>query len=128
MSVLQLKPHRLSYLVEEGGYTDTNGDYHKGTSRWEGNIRCDAVPAGASNEMQFEDGVTRKYSYTIYLPKDCRSFAVGEKVKISFSKLITRDVNGQLRLANRKVRFINKDYEFDVKGFHRYQMQCKLWV
>ena len=108
MSVLQLKPHRLSYLITEGGYTDTNGDYHKGASRWEGNIRCDAVPAGASNEMQFEDGVTRRYSYTVYLPKDCREFAVGDRVKLFL-------YNGIVR-------------EYDVKGFHRYQMQCKLWV
>lgn len=108
MAVLQIKPHRLSYYVEEGGYNDTNGDYHRGPSRWEGDIHCDAVPAGAGSEMQFEDGVTRKYSYTVYLPKNCRDFAIGEKVKISL-------YNGVVRT-------------FDVKGFHRYQMQCKLWV
>lgn len=108
MAVLLLKPYRLSYLVEEGGYTDGNGDYHKGESRWFGDIRCDAVPAGASNEIQFEDGVTRKYSYTVYLPKNCIDFNVGDRVRISFGNGIVR--------------------EFDVKGFHKYQLQCKLWV
>lgn len=128
MAVLQLKPHRLSYLVEEGGYTDTNGDYHKGTSFWEGNIRCDAVPAGASNEIQFEDGVTRRYSYTIYLPKNCRSFVTGEKVRLSLSAARVRVANGKLRIANSRLRTLSKEIEYEVKGFHRYQMQCKLWL
>ena len=108
MAVLQTKPHRLSYLVQGSWYIDSNGDYHNGKETWEGNIRCDAVPAGASNEMQFDDGVTRKYSYTVYLPKNCKDFVVGERVRI--------------------LLYGSTEREFDVKGFHRYQMQCKLWV
>ena len=108
MAVLQVKPHRLSYLVEDGGYTDSNGDYQRGPSYWEGDIQCDAVPAGASNQMQFDDGVTRTYSYTVYLPKNCKDFKVGEKVRIKLYDNIVRN--------------------FEVKGFHRYQMQCKLWL
>lgn len=109
MSVLTVKPHRLNYLVEQSGYEDENGDYHEGQSMWEGNLPCDAVPSnGQSSEREFEDGVTRSYSYVVYMKSDVKRFYVGEKVRITF-------LNGVER-------------EFDVKGFQRYQLQCKLWV
>lgn len=109
MSVLNLKPHRLSYLVVSNGYEDENGDYHEGESRWEGVIPCDAVPSsGQASERQFEDGVSRAYSYVVYMGTDVKHFCVGEKVRITFLGGIER--------------------EFDVKGFQRYQLQCKLWV
>lgn len=108
MSVLTFKPHRLSYLVTEIGYEDANGDFHEGKSYWDGNIPCDAVISGSANEIRFEDGSTHRYSYTIYLPKDCREFFIGDKVRVT--------------LLGARVR------EFSVLGFARYQHQCKLWV
>lgn len=108
MAVLNPKPHRLTYLVTEPGHEDTDGDYHPGESRWEGDIPCDAVPAGKATEREFEDGVVRSYSYTVYLPSDSRTFTTGDRVKVSLLGGIER--------------------KFTVKGFHRYQHQCKLWV
>lgn len=109
MAVLSLKPHRLSYLVAEPGYEDDNGDYHEGESRWEGSIECDAVPAsGKANEVTFDDGTVHKYSYTVYLPSDCREFSIGDRVRIRLLGGVER--------------------EYEVKGFQRWQLQCKMWV
>lgn len=108
MSVLNFKPHKLQYLMATPGYDDEDGNYHEGKSHWEGNIPCNAVPNGKAEERTFEDGVVRKYSYTVYLPSDCRQFDIGDRVKIILLGGIER--------------------EFEVKGFHRYQKQNKLWV
>lgn len=109
MAVLNRNTHRLQYLVSTSGYEDENGDYHPGEDHWEGDIPCDAVPSGRSDEKEFEDGVTRKYSYEVYnLPPDCRNFTIGDRVKLILLGGIER--------------------EFEVKGFHRYQKQCKLWL
>lgn len=108
MSVLDLKPHLLSYLVTTEGYEDDNGDWHEGSTNWGNPIKCHAVPAGRANEITFADGQTSSYTYTIgRLSPDCREFKIGEDVK-----LIIDDI----------------EREFQVKGFHRYQLQSKLWV
>lgn len=108
MSVLDLKPHLLSYFVAEPGYEDDNGDWHEGKAGWSEPMECHAVPAGRANEITFADGQTATYTYTVgRLSPDCREFKVGEDVRL--------DVNGIVR-------------EFQVKGFHRYQLQSKLWV
>lgn len=110
MAVLTLKPHTLEYEVKtKEGYEDSLGDFHEGTTEWKGNIQCDAVPSnGRANEIQFEDGTLHKYSYTIYMGADVRDFEIGERIRLTLYGGI------------KKV--------FVVKGFHRYQLQAKLWV
>lgn len=107
MAVLKRYSHRMQYLEASDGYEDENGDYHAGESRWAGDIPCDAVPAGKAEEKEFEDGVVRSYSYTVYALPDCRTFTIGDRVKISFGQT---------------------EREFTIKGFHRYQLQCKMWI
>lgn len=108
MAVLNRHPHRLQYLISTLGYEDENGDYRPGEEHWEGDIPCDVVPSGKAEEKEFEDGVVRSYSYTVYLSANCRTFTIGDRVKIKMLGGIER--------------------EFNVKGFHRYQLQCKIWV
>nr|DAK96502.1 MAG TPA: hypothetical protein [Caudoviricetes sp.] len=108
MAVANRNPHRLQYLVAVPGYEDENGNYHAGSSEWKGSIPCDAVPSGKAEERKFEDGVVRSYSYTVCLPSNCHTFTIGDRVKIMLLGGIER--------------------EFEVKGFHRYQLQCKIWV
>ena len=113
MAVLDLAAHTLEYLVNANGYVDEEtGDYIKGSSTWvENYAKCDLVPAGKANTITLPDGQVEPYSYTIYnLPRDCREFAYGEKIRIKMS-------------GNQ-----NDVREFSVKGFHRYQLQCKIWV
>lgn len=108
MPVIGLIPHTLSYLVITEGYEDDNGDWHEGGPSWSEPIPCHAVSAGRANEITFSDGTTATYTYTVgRLAPDCREFQIGEEVRL--------DVCGIVR-------------EFTVKGFHRYQLQSKLWV
>lgn len=108
MSVIELKLHLLSYRVTSDGYEDDNGDWHEGESGWSEPLQCHAVPAGAANEIAFADGTTAHYSYVIgRLDSNCREFQIGEEVKVI--------IDGMAR-------------EFEVKGFHRYQLQSKIWV
>lgn len=114
MAVLDLSAHILEYqTTPEGGYFDEEtGDYVQasGESSWVECSKCDMVPSGKADTITLPDGQVEPYSYTIYLPKDCRKFGYGDKVRV---KLFSNPEEVQ---------------EFTVKGFHRYQLQCKMWV
>ena len=88
---------------------DSNGNPMKGEGAWQSQIPCDVVPAGKANERVFEDGVKRSYSYTIYLDKNCEDFYYGQEIMLQ-------------RAGSKEVTY------HTVKGFHRYQLQAKLWV
>lgn len=109
MPILQMKPHKLFYLVRTNGYEDENGDYHEGKSEWVFFSRCDAIPNGKEESIVYDDGVVGKYTYTVKLPVTCKNLKKGDRVKIEFFSSC-------------------KALDFDVLGFHRYQHQCKLWV
>jgi hypothetical protein len=107
MGVLRLKPYEIARYTRTEGYMADNGDYIPGgevLGEWE---PCDAVPSGQAAERTFEDGVSRKYSLTVYMRADCKEFEIGDKVRLKRADL---------------------EDDFDVKGFHRYQHQAKLWV
>ena len=107
--ILDDRPHRLQYVVTTPGYEDENGDYHEGESRYGSDIPCRAVQAGQASERMFEDGIVRKYSYTIYMDDDCPFFALGDKVRVRFSGSCW-------------------SRELEVLGFNRGQLHAKLWV
>lgn len=108
MSVIEFKSHLLSYRVITDGYEDDNGDWHEGSESWSEPMECHAVPNGRANEITFADGTTSTYSYTVgRLSPDCREFKIGEDVKLNI---------------------LGIEREFQVKGFHRYQLQSKIWV
>lgn len=144
MAVLSFSAHTLSYKQEEGYRDQETGDYIKSNSKWiEDYCACDIVPAGKANEIQIPDGTIETYSYTISnLPVSCREFQYGDRVRI---KLYGNDLNkdredvnfsseGKWILANGTVLGREGEHteylvrEFKVLGFHRYQLQCKLWV
>lgn len=113
MSVMNFAPHTLDYLAVVPGHDDEDtGDHIHGSESWvEGYCKCDMVPAGSADTVTTPDGQVEPYSFTIYnLPRTCRKFAYGDKVRV---KMFGNDED---------VR------ELVVKGFHRYQMQCKMWV
>lgn len=112
MPILDMKPHVLEVLTVTGEYEDENGDFHEGKEEWMELGECDAVPAGPANQITLPDGIVLQYSYVIYLPKYTREFHTGERVRVCFF--------GKRCVSERK--------EFSVKGFHRYQHQCKMWV
>lgn len=109
MAVLDLALHALSYKEVSSGYNDDNGDWVEGTERWvEDYCKCDIVPAGKANVITIPDGSTQNYSYTICnLPRTCRDFHYGDTIRLSL---------------------FGNERDFVVLGFHRYQLQCKIWV
>lgn len=106
--MLNLRPHRLSRLVVSGGYTDSDGFYHKGAERCEGDVPCHARPAGKANEIVYEDGTTKRYSYSVYLDRDKAYFSLGDRVRLYL---------GEAQVL-----------ELEVLGLFNYQTHCKLWL
>lgn len=109
MSLLSFRASKLYRQKKTSGYTDENGDYYPGTSQWEFCCYCDVVPAGEANKIVIPDGSMDYYSYSVYnMPVGVNKFEYGDFVKLN--------VLGQDEVI------------LKVKGFHRYQLQCKLWV
>lgn len=109
MSLLNFKASKLYRQTKTEGYTDVNGDYHHGKIKWEYCCSCDVVPAGEANKIAIPDGSIDFYSYTVYnIPVCVKKFNYGDFVRL-------------LVLGEEEVIL-------KVKGFHRYQLQCKLWV
>lgn len=110
MALLTLQPHTISFCIHQPSYEDEDGNLHVGESTWTKPLKCDAVMNGNGNERTFEDGVKRGYSYTIHMPhypKDMRDLEIGEIIRLNLG---------------------GKVQEFEIKGFHRYQLQVKAWV
>lgn len=143
MPVLNMRPHCLETLVKSEEYEDENGDFHAGKDEWVALCKCDCVPAGQANRLTTPDGVELAYSYTVYLPKGTRELRTGETVRIKlygnyrnrardFINFILDDkwilTNGSLLIKKENEQIECLVREFKVLGFHRYQMQCKLWV
>ena len=109
MSVLNFTPYYLYTSTEAPGYVDSEGNKHVGVATYSKYIKCDVVPAGQANQKDFGDGILQTYAYTIYVyDKNCRNFSLGEKIKFEKDGGMSK--------------------EFIVKGFHRYQHQCKIWI
>lgn len=113
MAVLQTlvnnAPCFVRYKSQAEESEDSEGNPVQGEGTWSDPIPCDAVPAGRANERVFEDGVKRSYSHTLYLKKECPDFYLGQTISLHY--------NTDGRTTYHK-----------VLGFHRYQLQAKVWV
>lgn len=107
MGVLNFKKYKVTPIIAIDGYEDENGDFIQGTNTYGEPEICDAVPNGKANEISFDDGVARKYSFECKLSPKCREFNLGERV------ILQRE---------------GKEYELVVVGFVRYQQSSKLWL
>lgn len=98
----------IQRYITSDGYEDELGDYHEGETHLDDEkIECLANVNGQPQERLFEDGVTRKYTFTAFLPPRVRCFEVGERVRLT--------------------RY-GKVFELEVKGFVPYNLQYKLWL
>ena len=73
-------------------------------------MECDIKPAMDENPIiRTIDATYVEYDYIVYLSTKCRNFNIGELVKLTM---------------------FGKDEErvYCVTGFHRYQLQCKMWI
>lgn len=110
MAVLNMKPHVAWVCQSTGNSVDEDGNTIFGTDEWIELSKCDVVPAGQANKIPYGDGETTTYAYTVYLPVTCRDLSVGERLRL---QPFGGDVSETVHL---------------VKGFHRYQHQCKAWI
>lgn len=108
---VSFRPHKLQVVTRTGGGTDKNGVPQPDTESTV-EIPCRFEPNGSARQIPFQDGTARIYSYTVYLNHDCMTLKVGDKVR-----LIDGDGNA-----------IENDREFRVLGFHRYQLNARIWV
>lgn len=109
MGVLNMTPNTLYQGITAAGYVDENGNKHPATVEFVEYLKCDIVPSGPSAQRDFGDGILQTYSYTIYVfDRRCRNFAIGERIKFKKDGVLSG--------------------EYLVKGFHRYQHQCKIWI
>ena len=110
MSILDFEAYELEYLQEGNGHYDENGDYHLGEDTWVHVGKVNAVPAGGMRVIALPDGQMETYSFTIIIHNPrCREFKYGEKLRLT-------TVFGKEQLI------------LTVKGFARYQLQCKIYV
>lgn len=109
MSLLDFHESKLYRQNKTDGYVDENGDYHPSESSWEFVCKCDAVPAGEAAKVITQDGQIETYSYVIYnIPGRTKKFEYGDTIKL--------------------VHIGDETAILKVKGFHRYQYQCKIWA
>lgn len=102
------RPHKIAAVSATEGYEDSNGDWHPGESRPGDWMACHAVPAGAASEITLPDGTAFRYSYTVILDPGCEEFPIGTEVMLDLGWGVQS--------------------RYEVKGFHRYQLQSKVWV
>lgn len=110
MGVLDFNAYKLEYLVEGDGYYDENGDYQRGQDKWVPYGECNAVPAGRNNVVSLPDGSTVTFSFSIILhDPQSREFKYGERIRLT-------------------TVFGKEVISLTVKGFARYQYQCKVYA
>lgn len=109
MSLLNFHASKLYRQNKVDGFTDADGNYHPGKSVWEFCCDCDVVPAGEANKIVIQDGSIDYYSYIVYnLPIGIKKFEHGDFIKL--------------------ILLGGEEVTVKVKGFHRYQLQCKIWA
>lgn len=108
--MLDFRPHKIQVITFINGGKDEDGaplpDIEETLD-----VPCRIVPNGSAAQVHYEDGVALNYSCTVYLDQCCREFKKGERVRLI-------GLDGQ----------IYNDKEFTVLGFHRYQLNARLWV
>lgn len=119
--MVSFRPHKLRILNKGEGYYDANHDWHEGLAQGSGNtqsdnqtpvyIPCRYEPNGAAQTITLPDGTAYQYSYTIYL-------SVNPNLSIQYGDLIELTSQDGVVIAE----------SLEVRGFHRGQLDMKVWV
>lgn len=109
MAVLKLFGYTLQWKEETEPYYDEQGDLVVNTATWSEGVKCDIAHAGGHATItNYEDGQKVGYSHVVYMKTSVPDFHYGQHVRVIKDGIII--------------------IETDVKGFMRYQLQCKLWL
>lgn len=109
MAVLKMNKYTLQRCIITEGYEDEQGDYVAGTAEWNEGERCDIVHNNTNASIvNYEDGKSVSYTYTIYLDKNTEPLKFGDLIRIVDDGMIL--------------------VQSTIKGFHKLQLQAKAWV
>lgn len=109
--MVQFRPHKLRIVTKGEGYYDSMKDWHEGQTAYSDYIPCRYEPNGSAQTITLPDGTAYKYSYTIYL-------SVNPNLSIKYGDQIELTSQDGIVIAE----------AIEVKGFHRGQLNMKIWV
>ena len=88
-----------------------NGDWQTSSVTYSPYIPCRYEPNGRASVITLPDGTAYKYTYTIYL-------CVDASLSIKYGDILELTSQDNVVIGN----------DFEVKGFHRGQLDMKIWV
>lgn len=108
--MVSFRPHTLRIVTRgEGGY-GPNGDWIESVEAVSRPVICRYEPNGRANTVTLPDGSAYRYSYTVYLNVD-------PAFRIKYGDIIELTSQDGIMIGR-----------FEVKGFHRGQLDMKIWV
>lgn len=110
MALVSFRPHYFNLLKKGEGAYNSNGDWEETEEAALRKVSCRYEPNGAAHTIALPDGTAYKYSYMVYLD-------VNPSLTIKYGDII--------ELFSQERRSIGR---YEVKGFHRGQLDMKIWV
>lgn len=107
--MVSFRPHTLNLVLSLSGEYNSTGKYIPGGQKVIKGVECRYEPNGRANSIVLQDGKVFIYSYMVYLDVDCPEISYGDVVELF-------DKNG------------NSIGEFTVQGFHRGQLNARIWL
>lgn len=109
---VSFRPHTIRYSNTTQGYFDNDGVWINPTASELSDeiIPCRAEPNGRATTIALPDGRMYTYAYVVYLDRNVRAFTFGENIQIANS-------DGTILVKGK-----------EVQGFHRGQLNSKLWL
>jgi len=108
--MVSFRPHKMRIVTRGDGAYDTNGNWTESAPSYSDYIPCRYEPNGSAQTITLPDGTIYRYSFTVYM---CVNPALllryGDVIELTSQDGIVRG-------------------EFPVKGFHRGQLDMKVWV
>ena len=107
--MIDFRPHTLRVVSFIKGETADNGDYSGDKPNLSDQIPCRYELSNKANTIALPDGKAFAYSLIVYLDLSDVDYPYGTTIQLF-------DKNG------------NKAFEKQIQGFHRGQLNMKLWV
>lgn len=109
--MVEFRPHKLRIITEGTGDYNANGDWEEGNVSYSDYIPCRYEPNGAAQTITLPDGAIYRYSYIVYL---------------SVNPALVIQYGDKVELTSQDGNVIAQSLE--VKGFHRGQLDMKVWL
>lgn len=108
--MVSFRPHKLILKKSFNGSYDSSGDWVEGSLKTVSTVPCRYEPNGRAQTITLPDGKAFVYSYMVYLNVD-------PYLDIKYGDIVVLISQDEKKIG-----------EFDVKGFHRGQLDMKVWV